>query len=662
MLGLCLNTYSQDQKSFGPAPKASFYTVNKAPHSEVFVDNPNPNNRAFLIQTSGSAFQNFKQGLSSCSPVSFGSTFTMGFPAGYGVAGGHLYAIDQLSPFTLYQVDTSTGAMTNLGTCTGVTLTNMTGLAYDPSSSTMYAVQSNLSQSQIMTLNLTTRVFTPIGSPSSVCAGAIALGCPSSGVTMYAVDLVADNLYSVNKTTGVFTLVGPLGINANFGQDAAFDLSDNTFYWASYNSTSGLPELRIINTTTGTSTLVCSWTPQTEGIAIGPFTGGLPPQAHDIMTGPFLSLPLQPLINVQIAVKTKVTNVGTNTETNIPVKFFINGTLTATPTVASLAPNASDSVSYNWTPTTAGTYNLMYVSSLSTDTNRTNDTVRTAITVYASIPPICEGFNDPNFPPAFWTTGGSGVSYLSRGGPSGYNLGTGSIKFNAWSAPTGSEGDVISPNFPSPTGTNDTLFFDYAYCPYFTNNEQLIVSTSTNAGTTWTTLITMNATDLTTTTACANSEFTPSLASDWASKRLIMPPTTNKVKFAFISAFGNDIWADSICDKGPVGVHRIPTGNVPTVYALSQNYPNPFNPTTKIKFDISGTPLPPFRNGGSVTLKVYDLLGREIETLVNEKLNPGTYEVDFDGSNLPSGVYFYKLSATGGSGDFTAVKKMVLLK
>jgi len=95
---------------------------------------------------------------------------------------------------------------------------------------------------------------------------------------------------------------------------------------------------------------------------------------------------------------------------------------------------------------------------------------------------------------------------------------------------------------------------------------------------------------------------------------------------------------------------------------LHQNYPNPFNPSTKIKFDIIN-PLFPIESGSStrgenVSLKVFDITGREIQTLVNEQLNPGTYEVTFDGSNYASGIYFYQLR----TGEFTETKKFALIK
>ncbi len=92
------------------------------------------------------------------------------------------------------------------------------------------------------------------------------------------------------------------------------------------------------------------------------------------------------------------------------------------------------------------------------------------------------------------------------------------------------------------------------------------------------------------------------------------------------------------------------SNEVPGTYALLQNYPNPFNPSTNIAFTI-----PKEEN---VTLKVYDMLGNEVASLVNGKHIAGTYSIYFDGANLSSGVYFYKLTA----GDYTDTKKMTLLK
>jgi hypothetical protein len=110
-----------------------------------------------------------------------------------------------------------------------------------------------------------------------------------------------------------------------------------------------------------------------------------------------------------------------------------------------------------------------------------------------------------------------------------------------------------------------------------------------------------------------------------------------------------------------IGIHNIST-EIPAEFSLSQNYPNPFNPTTNIKFEVTnGFPIGTFGNdkgGAFVTLKIFDILGREVQTLVNESKKPGTYEASFDGSSLTSGVYFYRLTAEG----FNETKKMILMK
>ena len=107
----------------------------------------------------------------------------------------------------------------------------------------------------------------------------------------------------------------------------------------------------------------------------------------------------------------------------------------------------------------------------------------------------------------------------------------------------------------------------------------------------------------------------------------------------------------------PIGVK--PTGTeIPSRFSLSQNYPNPFNPVTIINYELP--------TAGLVKMVIYDILGREIKVLINEKQSAGKYKVEFDGSNFPSGVYFYRLAAgdpsvSSGQG-FVSTKKMVLIK
>ncbi len=96
------------------------------------------------------------------------------------------------------------------------------------------------------------------------------------------------------------------------------------------------------------------------------------------------------------------------------------------------------------------------------------------------------------------------------------------------------------------------------------------------------------------------------------------------------------------------GVER--SRDVPAGFVLEQNYPNPFNPSTVIGYQLPAK--------SAVVLKVVDLLGREVATLVNQIQQAGTYDVRFGGGNLPSGVYFYRLQA----GSCSATKKLLLLK
>jgi hypothetical protein len=100
----------------------------------------------------------------------------------------------------------------------------------------------------------------------------------------------------------------------------------------------------------------------------------------------------------------------------------------------------------------------------------------------------------------------------------------------------------------------------------------------------------------------------------------------------------------------PVGGITERQQEVPQDFMLLQNYPNPFNPSTTIKYELP--------RASQVTLSVYDILGREVSVLVNERKDAGVYEVKFDGANYASGVYFYRLQA----GDFVQSKRLLLLK
>lgn len=117
--------------------------------------------------------------------------------------------------------------------------------------------------------------------------------------------------------------------------------------------------------------------------------------------------------------------------------------------------------------------------------------------------------------------------------------------------------------------------------------------------------------------------------------------------YIYLGTNGSGVWKRPLSEV--LAVNNIST-EIPKEYSLFQNYPNPFNPVTNIKFSLPVS--------GYTTLTIYDITGRSINTLVNEHLKAGTYETDFDGSNIASGIYLYTLT----SGDFTETNKMILVK
>jgi hypothetical protein len=112
----------------------------------------------------------------------------------------------------------------------------------------------------------------------------------------------------------------------------------------------------------------------------------------------------------------------------------------------------------------------------------------------------------------------------------------------------------------------------------------------------------------------------------------------------------NTVYVDNVYFYNSLSDVKEIQGSIPSDFTLEQNYPNPFNPSTNIRFSLP--------EANQVTLKVFDMLGQEVVTLVNEFINAGSYEVTFDASNLPTGIYTYSLTA----GDFQSVKKMMLIK
>jgi hypothetical protein len=186
------------------------------------------------------------------------------------------------------------------------------------------------------------------------------------------------------------------------------------------------------------------------------------------------------------------------------------------------------------------------------------------------------------------------------------------------------------------TGFLYTVFYDRRN--YTDNNTDVYMARSTNGGTTW-----INE-------RISASPFLPG-SSTFFGDYIGISAYNGRVRPMWMRLVGGalSVWT-AIIDI-PVGVEPV-KNEIPNTFALHQNYPNPFNPTTKIRFEI------PKQAEGEVSLKVYDLLGKEVASLVNGNLNAGNYEINWDAAEYSSGVYFYTLRAS----TYTETKRMVITK
>jgi hypothetical protein len=270
---------------------------------------------------------------------------------------------------------------------------------------------------------------------------------------------------------------------------------------------------------------------------------------------------------------------------------------------------------------------------------------------------ICESFSDTTFPPKGWfrNSGNSTWTYHSI---SGYGMDSGSARYNFFNINSGTTGQLISFAIDS-TLEGDSLRLDIAHAYRNSSNTDILRIECFSSTNSWTLIKELKSgldfiSDSCLSTASSQNLFVPT-SSQWKTRILKLPAGTKRFRFLTISGNGNDLFIDNICQiNRAVGIKRI-NNFIPETYLLEQNYPNPFNPITKIRFAL--------REEGKgkkeeTRLIIYDILGKEVQTLVNEQLSPGMYEVTFDGTGLASGIYFYQLRTE----KFVETKKLVLLK
>lgn len=264
--------------------------------------------------------------------------------------------------------------------------------------------------------------------------------------------------------------------------------------------------------------------------------------------------------------------------------------------------------------------------------------------------PLYTDFEENGFPPAGWSYEFNDENWWYKTIYSSYGEGDSCTVQSFYSAPFGNISSLVTQTF-LPTSESDTLSFDYAYASDPAGSiDKLIISYSLDAGITWDSLVVLEGgLNGELVTADPIDFFVPD-SNEWGTLNFPLPSGVNRLKFTGISARGNNLFLDKIQLQSS-NLTNIEDELHPSSYSLSQNYPNPFNPSTTIKYSLP--------EEGFVTLKIYNALGEEVKTLVNEIKDGGTYSIRFDASELPSGIYFYRVKA---GNNFYKTKKMILMK
>jgi Secretion system C-terminal sorting domain/Immune inhibitor A peptidase M6 len=291
----------------------------------------------------------------------------------------------------------------------------------------------------------------------------------------------------------------------------------------------------------------------------------------------------------------------------------------------------------------AGAANNCYLPAVLTFKQDTTTVYSIGIFIPIGTPVSTTVFTDDASSFANWTAGGTAATW---------NITTAQFNSSPSSfseSPSGSYGNgvdlymTLNNSINVSASTVVTLSFFHRYTVE-NNYDFCMVEVSSNNGNTWQ----------------PAAEYTGTLSS-WTQQTIDITRYANrstqmKVRFRLVSDAGatadgwyvDDIAINTFCVSAITGISN--NNEIPAVFVLEQNYPNPFNPATVIKYQLPGA--------SNVMIKVFDILGKEVSTLVNERIEAGYHQVEFNGSNLASGLYLYKIEADG----FTEVKKMMLIK
>jgi len=263
----------------------------------------------------------------------------------------------------IYTINYATGVKTLVGPSGA----GLTGLAFDVTSGKLYASAYADPNSLLYTVNTGSGAATLVGNMNSTGL-VIGIACNNNG-DLFGITL-NDDLVSINKTTGVATVVGPLGVDINYAQDIAFDRDNDVLYGTLYTTTGILAE---INTTTGAATTLATFGAELTGFAI-PYQFTLPD--NDVMVQSITAIPSGCGLSNAQQIQIRVANIGNDAQSNIPVYYTINGGTQVTGTVA--GPIAGGAYAdYTFTTTadlsTFGNYVIVACTDLTGDDNPGND-------------------------------------------------------------------------------------------------------------------------------------------------------------------------------------------------------------------------------------------------------------------------------------------------
>lgn len=697
-------SFAQDtQTSNGPIPKMKLERVHQ-------IVNPSQNRSTLAYGHSSIQLSTLSMPIPAGTPFTLLSSWSPPvFASSMVKTPGNLYYITEVGPPpALYQMNPGTGTVTLVGNITGMGSDQPNGIKYNPANSTYYIVSST----NLYSFNLGSLTATLIG-PFNTGGLMIDLCFDAAGVC-YAYDLGVDNAYTINLSTGNATLLGPLGYDANYGQGMSYDYETSTIYLSAFNNGTFTGQLRTMNPGTGNTTLLTDWgfdqvapfhcdtqfgppcpigapsNPNppngTTGLGTGSinltWTNGSGTVNVEVWFGPqgsvtkvydgpavtsYATGPLTYFTTYYWWIVCKDATCGTQGPTwtfqtmqdpNIIIyEPFANlncwtpigplGTTNWGISQTNLAGGLSGApeLRLSWTPSFVGESKLLSCALT---------TLYPGVQHQLSLRHFCDWYANPA------PTMGLGITY---DGGATYTI--------LWSfTPTGNVGpELITMNY-TPTSASfqlvlfmngDSFNIDFWYVDDIIGPEVPVELTS------FTGKVNDGVVELSWITATETNnqgfEVQRSQGSEFETIAFVNGNGTSTETHAYSYTDRNvntgsynyrlkQVDFDGTYEYSEVVNVVVP---VPAVFALEQNYPNPFNPSTMIEFKL--------KVDSKVSLKVFDVLGQEVANLVNANLAAGSHRVDFNASSLNTGVYLYRLEATGIDGtNFVDVKKMILTK